>query len=310
MENEIYSRINSSLFSSINTHSKQFMLNIYHIEYNNICNLYGFDRISTLDEFINKLDQNEIRMFQQHCLNCGSIEVVLLMNESNEPKYCTMCGRKSLGEFGVENIDRVTRIISFHSFTVNNLHNTLIDLNDDTEKFLAYDTAQIELIVINSVLETVVKEYYEQLMKLKLLNISDSTIIKFINESYKNDFQNIERTIYIFRKYLNIDLRQNITSDDFRKLHEIVELRNVFIHNNGIADKRFLDSTKNKDLIRNLNSDKKIIGDKYIFLDRKDILSYVEAIINLFSSLDQTFESFFMENIHSVFIMYYLKKIK
>ena len=306
MENEIYSRINSDFLTLMNTHTRHFMLGIYYDEFKKISRDHVLQKEFTFLEFSEKLEQNEISMFQQHCLNCGAIDIILMSEGSHEPQYCTKCGRKSLSDFGIENIDRISRVFSFNNVAVSKMQSNVEGKSKYSDKLITFDTNQIELIVINSVLETIVKEYFEQLMKLKLLKINDSTLIKIINESYKNDFQNIEKTISIFKRYLGINLKESVSEEDIKNIKEIVELRNIFIHNNGVADEKFLRKFENKTLINNLKTKNKIVGDKYIFLDRSDIMNYVKSIINLFTSLETIFTLTFSQNIKNVFISYYL----
>lgn len=306
MEKEVYSRINLELLKSMNTYTKQFMLSIYYDEFKKKSRKYGHEVNFTIQEFSDKLERNEIIMFQQHCLNCGTIDILLQGYEAHEPQYCTKCGRKSLSDFGVENIDRISRVLSLNNLAVSNMQSIIEGISKYSEKLITFDTNQVELIIINSVIETIVKEYYEQLMKLKLLNINDSTIIRIINDSYKNDFQNIEKTISIFKKYLDIDLKESINGVDIKNIKEIIELRNIFIHNNGIPDIKFLRKVDNKNLINKLKIAEKIVGDKYIFLDRSDIMEYINSIINLFTSLESIFTLSFSQNIQNVFTSHYL----
>lgn len=290
----------------MNTHTRQFMLGIYYDEFKRISRSQVLQKEFTFLEFSEKLEQNEISMFQQHCLNCGTIDIILESEGSHEPQYYTKCGRKSLSDFGIENIDRISRVFSFNNVAVSKMISTVHGKSEYSDKLITFDTNQIELIIINSVLETIVKEYFEQLMKLKLMKINDSTVIKIINESYKNDFQNIEKTISIFKRYLGINLKESVSEEDIKNIKEIVELRNIFIHNNGVADEKFLRKIENKTLINNLKTNNKIVGDKYIFLERSDIMNYVKSIINLFTSLETIFTLSFSQNIKNVFISYYL----
>ena len=67
----------------------------------------------------------------------------------------------------------------------------------------------------------------------------DSFLEKIVRKYTGNDFMNIEKTNDIYKKAFGIEIRKNLNAETWDDLLDIVNLRNMIVHNNGQVDKRF-----------------------------------------------------------------------
>lgn len=66
-----------------------------------------------------------------------------------------------------------------------------------------------------------------------------SFLKKIIKKYTGNDFMNIEKANINFKKAFGIDIKAKLEEEIWNDLIDIVNLRNMMIHNNGSVDQRF-----------------------------------------------------------------------
>ena len=140
---------------------------------------------------------------------------------------------------------------------------------------LAYDCYQMEIIELASIIEVVFRDYFEALFFINNLGGKGSYngyIKKVIDRHIGNDFMNIEKANDIFKKAYGINLREAMEKQIWTDLIDIVNLRNMMIHNNGRVDERFRSTHTYSRL-----SDR--VDDKFLRLENVDISSYLESVI-------------------------------
>ena len=89
---------------------------------------------------------------------------------------------------------------------------------------------------------------------------------------------NIEKANNLFKKAFEIDLRSSMDKKIWNDLIDIVNLRNMMIHNNGRVDKRF----KNTGTYQRWNTR---IDDKLFRLEDSDISDFLKSVIFAISDI-------------------------
>ena len=102
-----------------------------------------------------------------------------------------------------------------------------------------YDCYQIEIIELASIIEVLFRDYFEALLFISCESKKDSFLEKIVRKYTGNDFMNIEKTNDIYKKAFGIEIRKNLNAETWDDLLDIVNLRNMIVHNNGQVDKRF-----------------------------------------------------------------------
>ena len=107
----------------------------------------------------------------------------------------------------------------------------------ETEKWLlAYDCYQIEIIELASIIEVLFRDYFEALLFISCESKKDSFLEKIVRKYTGNDFMNIEKTNDIYKKAFGIEIRKNLNAETWDDLLDIVNLRNMIVHNNDRVD--------------------------------------------------------------------------
>ena len=92
---------------------------------------------------------------------------------------------------------------------------------------MSYDIYQLELIEITSIIEVSLREFFVCLVYLIFQNTKNIYFDSIIKKSTGNDFMNIGKANNHYKKALDIDLRNLISSDCWNNLLDIVEIRNT-----------------------------------------------------------------------------------
>lgn len=280
MTNQVYTYMNQDFLNKFNTIQKKYLEKYYYKKYLEFYEKStDFDYL-TFNLFIKKVTENDIFIIQQHCLSCKSMNVFFTKEKPNY-KYCTYCGRESILEYSLENIDRIRRIINVHNIAFKKLRSNEKEFDMKNDKLLTFETIQLEIVALNSLLETLVKEYYLNFLALELVYLNSESIIELLESNIKNDFQNIDKIVQRFKQDINIDIKSKLMSEDIDNLRNLVELRNIFTHNNGYADKKFL----SKKVSEKLKEESNIIGDKFVLVNREHFQSFFQSVVNLFEIL-------------------------
>ena len=109
---------------------------------------------------------------------------------------------------------------------------------------------------------------------------------------------NIGKANNHYKKALNIDLRNLISSDCWNNLLDIVEIKNTIVHNNGMIDKRF----RNTPTYTKIAS---MIEGNLIFLTPQIIQSYFNDVLELITSVTKYYNSLYENTLHSLIANFY-----
>lgn len=272
--NEIYNRVDEEYLSKFNYNHLIFMKDYYYKFYFKFCQYYQRKPLSQ-DEFFSNMHRRRIQLIQLCCPYCGSIYLIPVDKKIHSPdgfNYCSHCGRGSAIENITKQIFRFIRINKINRLGLKELK----EKHSDVEEWvLAYDCYQMEIIELASIIEVVFRDYFEALL---FINNSDESneyntyIEKVIRKHTGNDFMNIEKANNNYKKAFDINIRELLDKQIWNDLIDIVNLRNMMAHNNGMVDEHF----KSTPTYTRLNDH--IIGQLFR-LEDSDIAKYLNSVI-------------------------------
>lgn len=96
---------------------------------------------------------------------------------------------------------------------------------------------------------------------------------------------NIEKANNVYKKAFGINIKNELNDDLWNSLIDVVNLRNMMIHNNGIVDKKFLQTPTAERFRDKIKGNLICIEDDDISKFLESVIASVSVISNLF--LDQ-----------------------
>ena len=139
-------------------------------------------------------------------------------------------------------------------------------------------------------METYLRDFYKTLLNIIYVKPGKSLSSRFEKEA-KNDFLNWGKTFSIFKKDFNIPMDTFITKDEKKLLHEYSEVRNVIIHNNGLADEKIINNYSNKYQL----------GES-IEITNADIFGYINISNKLIIELEKYYNIEFTTEMRDIFV--------
>lgn len=279
-KNEIYALVDEDFLSKFSNNHLEFMKEFYYGCYCEFCQHYKRKPLSQSDFYLN-MRRRRIRLYQLCCPYCGAIFIMPIdkkIHGANGPNYCPKCGRGSTSD----NIFRqISRFIRIHGINRVGLKEFQIEHPDVEEWLLAYDCYQMEIIGLASIIEVVLRDHFEALFFINNIGGKGSYngyIKKIIDRHNGNDFMNIEKANDIFKKAYGINLRETMDKQIWTDLIDIVNLRNMIIHNNGSVDERFK-STRTYSRLSNR------VDGKLLRLEDADISNYLKSVIDAVTNI-------------------------
>lgn len=296
--NEIYALVDESFLEKFNGNQRAFMKSIYYKYYCKFCELYKRTPLVE-NEFFSNMHRRRIQLHQLCCPYCGVIEIMphdKKIQGTSSPNYCPHCGRGS----AMNNIvKQVSRFIRINGISRLGLKEFKKDHSDTEEWILAYDVYQVEVIAMASVIEVIFREYFEALIFITNFGIKNDYIKKIISTSTKNDFMNIEKANNHFKRAFNINLKSILDKNVWNDLIDVVNLRNMMIHNNGFVDKQF-ESTPTYQRVKD-----KVEGNLYR-LEDEDIAKYLSSMFKAVTSISNVYLEKYYFHRNAVIANYYL----
>ena len=172
----------------------------------------------------------------------------------------------------------------------------------ETEKWLlAYDCYQIEIIELASIIEVLFRDYFEALLFISCESKKDSFLEKIVRKYTGNDFMNIEKTNDIYKKAFGIEIRKNLNAETWDDLLDIVNLRNMIVHNNGQVDKRF-ESTST------FRRWKDRVDIPLIKIEDEDIAKLLSSVIDAVTIISNLYLKEYYQRRNRVIANYYFNK--
>lgn len=238
IENELYCLIDEKFISEFDDNQRNFMKNVYYKQYCAFVKKLKCKKL-TRKEFFTNMSRRRIRLYQLCCPYCGTIDIIpadtrLKINMGHN--YCHTCGRDSTVNVCISHINRFIRL----SRIINAGLEPIIKEKKDKEWLIAYEAYQMELISLVSIIEVVFRDFFEALLFINNINIDSNMYIhKSIKKAMGNEFMNLEKANEQYKKAFNINLKSLIKEDIWNDLIDLVNLRNIYVHNNGYIDSTF-----------------------------------------------------------------------
>lgn len=299
-KNEIYTLVDEEYLSKFSYNHQAFMKDYYYKFYYKFCQHYRRKPLSQ-DEFYTNMHRRRIRLYQLCCPCCGAIYVMPTdkrLHGTNGFNYCPHCGRGSTIENVAKHIYRLIRINRINRLGLK----TLKEQHPDTEEWLlAYDCFQMEIIELASIIEVVFRDCFEALLFINGLNKSttyNNYANKIIRKHNGNDFMNVEKANNSYKKAFDINIRDLFDKQVWNNLIDVVNLRNMMVHNNGMVDDHFK-STPTYTRVQN-----RIDGNLFR-LEDSDVAAYLDSVVVAVTKITGVFlEKYYVQR-NAVIANYY-----
>ena len=112
------------------------------------------------------------------------------------------------------------------------------------ECFYGHNKSACDILIAKKVTRGVIefRDCFEALLFINGLNKSttyNNYANKIIRKHNGNDFMNVEKANNAYKKAFGINLRDLLDKQVWNDLIDVVNLRNMMVHNNGMVDERF-----------------------------------------------------------------------
>ena len=237
-DNEMYALVDEEFLAKFSNQHLNYMKKLYYSFYAGYCKRIKRKPL-TSEDFFKNMHLRRFQLYQLCCPYCGTVS--LCIHDKKESKtagynFCHSCGRTSTLKNIQKHLARFVRIKRMNRISIQ----AVAEHRPETEKWLlAYDCYQIEIIELASIIEVLFRDYFEALLFISCESKKDSFLEKIVRKYTGNDFMNIEKTNDIYKKAFGIEIRKNLNAETWDDLLDIVNLRNMIVHNNGQVDKRF-----------------------------------------------------------------------
>lgn len=237
-DNEMYALVDEEFLSKFSNQHLHYMKNFYYSSYADFCHSIKRKPLS-FEKFFKNMHLRRFQLYQLCCPYCGTVS--LCIHDKKKAKtvgynFCHSCGRTSTVKNIQKHLARFVRINRMNRISIQ----TVAEQRPEMEKWLlAYDCYQIEIIELASIIEVLFRDYFEALLFISCESKKDGFLTNIVRKYVGNDFMNIVKTNDIYKKAFGIEIRKNLNSAIWDDLLDIVNLRNMIVHNNGQVDKRF-----------------------------------------------------------------------
>ena len=173
------------------------------------------------------------KLYFGYCPYCNKYSSILSVNSKMkpEPYICVFCGetdplykmKKSLYKVIIIKSQMKTREFPIRSQIIKIL-------------------SEYCILQMATTLEIYFRDVYSTLQNLRYVKKNMTLYPKFFLET-RNEFTNYGKALRIYRRTLNIDVKSNLTRVENTAMNLLFNKRHAIIHNNGKADKMFIDQT-------------------------------------------------------------------
>lgn len=203
-------------------------------------------------QFLNKLNpqvRTKLENLIQHmpeytiyimmCLYCNKFYMFPIVKEIGDSfdhaRYCVKCGEST--PFSKVKYS-VKKVRTLHKLSASNAYSDADITNEEIERIL------LEQCIVNFAtgIELFFKEVFAIEMDLKFIKSEHSLFPTFYKDA-KNDFLNMGKLNNKFKDELKIDIKSLFSKNTLRELNIIMLKRHAIVHNNGFADKTFIEQS-------------------------------------------------------------------
>lgn len=291
----VYSIVDQDFLLNFNEKQGAFMLFTYYHYYEVYCKQTG-SRILPIDTFLINARRRKIKLIQHCCPYCGRIDVLvneMTISDFKAIQYCTSCGKKTTSQIILEGLGAFVRMATIHRAGLN-----VLEKDEEDKKILGYDVMLTEIIQLTSILETTLREFYIDLVSIRYRCYGADFLFDMIKRESKNDFMNIDKANQHYHKALGLNLRHLVSSECRENLIDLVNVRNIAVHNNGSLDSKFRKSATYDRLIDYISGD-------LIFVTPELVDNYLEAVLTLIGKIEDEYNKRFLEDKFQMISNYY-----
>lgn len=298
----IYNIVDERFISHFSPWHMDFMKKHYYSVYLGYCKKEK-RKILSPEVFFTNMRQRKIKLLQLCCPYCGEMFVLPLKGKIADIKkfnYCWHCGKSSASYNAFSQLSSLGRIGNFHAIGLE-----VVKKIYDEEKLqsLTYEVYHLEIIQLTSILEVILRDFFEAFIHISYLGVQNNYVASVINKSTGNDFMNIEKANNHYKRALDINLRSSFDDETWLDLLDLVNIRNTIVHNNGMVDSVFA-KTRTYQRVKNC-----ISGD-LIFLDEKNIQHYLNQVVKVANVIGESFEERYDTLKYEMIANYYFNKKK
>ena len=240
--NEMYALVDEEFLSKFSPQHQNYMKQFYYFRYVSFCNHIDRKPLE-FENFFCNMHRKRFQLYQLCCPYCGTVSLSIFDKKgSGSPglNYCHSCGRTSTLKNIQNHLARFIRINRMNRISIQVVSK---ERPDKDKWLLAYDCYQIEIVELASIIEVLFRDYFEALLFISSSVDKNSYINKIVRKQTGNDFMNIEKANDIYKKAFDIEIRKSLSPTIWNDLVDIVNLRNMMVHNNGLVDNRFTTSS-------------------------------------------------------------------
>lgn len=302
MRSKLYDIVDEKFIDNFNFKHKTFMMDIYYEKYLEYCGTKK-TKPQSREKFFTNMRRKKLKLVQICCPYCGNMEIVFLeekIEDINRIKYCANCGKTSASEnaqFQLSSIIRMRYVDDLGVKQADQKH------PNNNISILAYEIYHHELILLSSILEVLLRSFFETLIHLNYMGKKNDYVANIIRKSTGNDFMHFDKANDHYKKALGINLKEHISADCRLNLIDLVNIRNTLVHNNGMADKKFKETNTYQRVQR-------FITGNLIFLTPPDIDFYYLQVAEICDAVIDIFEERYSSQKHDLIANFYFNDFK
>lgn len=297
---DVYHLVDQSFVSKFEEKQGAFMLMIYYEFYCSYCKKHNVE-FQPIDKFLLNASKKKVKIIQVCCPYCGRIEILIeqkKMSEINQMQYCTKCGKKSTAEYIFLHLSSLIRMQVVHNAGFETLSK---DHDKKTMEIFEYDIMQTEIVELTCILEKILRDFYMDISHIVYRTNQVEYIERLIEKNTNNDFMHFDKANNHYKKGLNINLQDKVSTECKKNLIDLVNIRNIIIHNNGFIDERFK-KTETFSRVSHM-----IKGD-LIFIKDVDVDKYVGSVSEILIAIEEEFDRCFKKQMNMLIANYYFNK--
>lgn len=298
--NGIYYIVDDKFISNFKSNHIEYMKDFYYKKYIEYCERAKRDVLKK-EIFFTNMRRRRVKIFQICCPYCGNMHVLVFeekIGNLNYFKYCYNCGKSSVSYNVFSQLSSFARIRHFHSVGLKTME---VIHNEDEIQSLTYEVFHLELVQLTSILEVILRDFFESFIYTNYIGAREIYISKLVNKNIGNDFMNIEKANNHYKKALDINLRAAIDDDTWFGLIDLVNIRNTIVHNNGMVDGKFK-NTKTYSRVQ------ECIDGELIFISKKIVNKYYSQVKKVADIIGNLFEERYSIKKYDLIANYYFNQ--
>ena len=298
---EIYTLVDENFLSEFTNTQRHILEDTYYKYYITLCERIQRTPLNK-DLFFTNMKRRRFRFYQLCCPYCGANEIMVIDNrlqKSGNFNFCPCCGKGSVEQIVFEQLARFIRIANINKMGISI---STLKFPEKDVCLIGYDSYQMELVELLSIIEVILRDFFNALFYMSYYGVNCDYIKAMLKKYTKNDFMNIEKANNHYKRAFSIDIKSLISSELWNDLIDIVNMRNVIIHNNGMIDSQFK-STKTFERLH------KSINGNLLILNQKMIKHYYNTVSQTAKILSDIFRKKYNELKNKMIAMYHFSNL-